>query len=278
MSEDGSEEATDLKWAEVPHGLNRWCDNKFDYNRNIKGHIKVSDNGRVLRCFGIKLDEVCDVADGPWSPGNETPAYENLERLLRLTGAEHDSGQREALWRTLISNRAWDPDFESTPQRFVQAPDDFGGRFETWLAMARLRHKLDQTPDDATLQPLRTDGSLLAKAVLPMDQQPEPGTTSEEAVEQVVMWQHPFLASCQIASRCRRFFMTKGNHMGLAPVHVLPGDVLVVLYGATLPVVLRPVELHFEFVGEAYINNWERGEALDLAESGEMKECFFEIR
>ncbi|PVH72984.1 hypothetical protein DL98DRAFT_659718 [Cadophora sp. DSE1049] len=275
--EDGSDEGADLKWGNVPYGLNRWGDNKFDYSRNNICHTESADDGRMLYCYGIVLDHVRDVVDGPWSPAQEEPTYENLERLLRLTGAEHDPGRREALWRTLVSNRAWDPAFDSNPQTFVQAPDDFSGRFETWLEMHRLRQRLSQIPEDESLQPLRTDGNLLAKAVMPVDKQPEPSITSEQAVEQVVAWQHPFLVSCQIATRWRRFFMTRDDHMGLAPLHILPGDMLVVLYGASLPVILRPVGTYFEFVGEAYVNEWERGEAFNLAEKGELKECFFEI-
>jgi len=278
VSEDESDAGTDLKWSDVPYGLNRWGDNKFDYSRNNICYTKTEDDGRTLICYGIMLDHVRDVADSPWSPGQEEPSYENLGRLLQLTGADHDPGRREALWRTLVSNRAWDPSFDLTSQEFVPAPGDFGGRFETWLEMLRLRQKLRDNPENESLQGLRTDGNILAKAVMPIDQQRFSGKTSAEAVEQVVAWQHPYLASCQIATRWRRFFMTENDHMGLAPLHMLPGDVLVVLYGATLPVILRPVETHFEFVGEAYVNMWERGEAFDLAEKGELEERFFEMR
>ena len=277
VSEDESDAGTDLKWSDVPYGLNRWGDNKFDYSRNNICYTKTENDGRILICYGIMLDYVRDVVDSPWSPGQEEPSFQNLERLLTLTGADHDSGRREALWRTLVSNRAWDPSLDSSPQKFVPAPDDFGGRFETWLEMLRLRQRLSEIPADESIQGLRTDGNMLARAVMPADKQPASEATSQEAVDQVVAWQHPYLASCQIATRWRRFFMTKDDHMGLAPLHMLPGDVLVVLYGATLPVILRPVGTHFEFVGEAYVNMWESGEAFDLAEKGELEERFFKM-
>ncbi|KAH7395429.1 heterokaryon incompatibility protein-domain-containing protein [Cadophora sp. MPI-SDFR-AT-0126] len=275
LFEDGSE-VGDLKSSDVPRGLNRRADvNKFDYSRNSISHTEISDDGRVLHCYGIMLDYLCEVVEGPWTSAQEESSYENVARLLRLTNAEHYPGRKEALWRTLISNRASKMDLD--PQTFVPAPDDFGGRFETWLQIQRLWQELNQNPEDESLQSLKTNSNALAKALMPIDKQLGTDVTSVEAMKQVDTWYLPFVVSCQLASRQRRFFMTKGDHMGLAPMHTLPGDVIVVLYGASLPVILRPVGTHFEFIGEAYVNMWERGEAVDLAEKGELEKRWFEL-
>jgi hypothetical protein len=70
----------------------------------------------------------------------------------------------------------------------------------------------------------------------------------------------------------RCFYLTEKENMGLAPLHTRSGDLVVVLYGCALPVILRPVGGCFELVGQGYIHRWMTGEAVDLAEKGELEE------
>ncbi|KAM0670139.1 hypothetical protein ACQRIU_000534 [Beauveria bassiana] len=87
-----------------------------------------------------------------------------------------------------------------------------------------------------------------------------------------------FLALCTNIERNvgRRAFRTREGHVGMGPGETEPGDVVVVLYGMTTPLVLRPVEAREEddgeeeeewtVVGEAYCDGVMDGEALGVNE------------
>jgi len=62
-----------------------------------------------------------------------------------------------------------------------------------------------------------------------------------------------------------RPFISEKGYVGLAPERAVPGDVLCVIIGATVPYVLRRVaEGGFELVGEAYVHGIMDGEAMYL--------------
>jgi hypothetical protein len=62
----------------------------------------------------------------------------------------------------------------------------------------------------------------------------------------------------------RRFFVTASGRMGLCPRGSQPGDTVAVLYGGSVPCVLREVdgqEGKWRFVGECYVEGYMFGEA-----------------
>ncbi|KAJ4296624.1 hypothetical protein N0V90_006672 [Kalmusia sp. IMI 367209] len=63
----------------------------------------------------------------------------------------------------------------------------------------------------------------------------------------------------------RRPFITKEGYLGLGPKDMRDGDVVVVVFGAEVPLVLRKApEGGYELVGEAYVNGIMDGEVLDM--------------
>lgn len=68
----------------------------------------------------------------------------------------------------------------------------------------------------------------------------------------------------RIMGRC--FCLTKEGHMGLGTGFMTAGDIIVVPYGCSTPVILRPEGRHgeFRFVGDVYIHGFMKGEALEL--------------
>ncbi|KAF2012899.1 hypothetical protein BU24DRAFT_484765 [Aaosphaeria arxii CBS 175.79] len=60
----------------------------------------------------------------------------------------------------------------------------------------------------------------------------------------------------------RRFCSTSNGLIGWMPREVQVGDVICVLYGGRVPVVLRPRDIGYEFVGDAYVFGMMNGEAL----------------
>lgn len=81
-----------------------------------------------------------------------------------------------------------------------------------------------------------------------------------------------------LAQHVRRMCFASGaGHLGLRPVGMQLGDVVVVPLGATLPVILRPGKTATEpwYVGEAYCHGLLSGEA--LTEENELDTRHFEI-
>lgn len=59
-----------------------------------------------------------------------------------------------------------------------------------------------------------------------------------------------FSVRLRIACAARRFFATKNGYIGLAPGEAKQGDLVVVLFGASLPFIIRQEGKHFLVVGE----------------------------
>ncbi|KAH6709582.1 heterokaryon incompatibility protein-domain-containing protein [Leptodontidium sp. MPI-SDFR-AT-0119] len=69
----------------------------------------------------------------------------------------------------------------------------------------------------------------------------------------------------------RRFFITGNGYIGLAPIRANIGDKLCVLYGCSVPLVLREEHGVVGLVGEAYVHGLMRGEAVALVQKGTWK-------
>jgi hypothetical protein len=78
-------------------------------------------------------------------------------------------------------------------------------------------------------------------------------------------------------SRLRRILVTEKGYIGSAPRTLEEGDIICVLFGCSVPVVLRKVhdEVYFEYVGECYLHNFMDAEAIALQIRGALKEQDF---
>ncbi|KAF1952608.1 hypothetical protein CC80DRAFT_507796 [Byssothecium circinans] len=63
----------------------------------------------------------------------------------------------------------------------------------------------------------------------------------------------------------RKFCSTRKGSIGWVPRGAQVGDVICVLYGGRVPVVLRPRDGGYEFVGDAYVHGMMNGEALVMS-------------
>jgi hypothetical protein len=61
----------------------------------------------------------------------------------------------------------------------------------------------------------------------------------------------------------RRFGTTEKGTMGIFPSNTQVGDLICILFGCSVPVVLRPWEQEFRLVGECFVYGIMDGEALD---------------
>ncbi|PVH83556.1 HET-domain-containing protein [Cadophora sp. DSE1049] len=75
----------------------------------------------------------------------------------------------------------------------------------------------------------------------------------------------------------RQLMISKKGYIGLGPVPAKKGDLICVLYGCSVPVILRKVDKHYILVGECYVHGLMDGEALDLLAIGKATEKDLEI-
>ncbi len=86
-----------------------------------------------------------------------------------------------------------------------------------------------------------------------------------------------------MAARCqgRAFIITKKGYYGLAPHVSQPGDLCYVVYGSSVPFIMRPCQSargrHVRLVGEAYIHGIMRGEAVQMLQDGVLQEELLSI-
>jgi len=70
----------------------------------------------------------------------------------------------------------------------------------------------------------------------------------------------------------RRFFVTCEGNMGLAPMRSRENDIICVIYGCSVPVVLREEEGSFTFIGECFLHGFMDGEAIEMQRKSNLKE------
>lgn len=71
-------------------------------------------------------------------------------------------------------------------------------------------------------------------------------------------------AACMGDMFKRRPFVSEQGYVGLAPSHVEPGDVIVIIYGAIVPFIVRNwINGQSQFVGEAYVHGIMDGEYIE---------------
>jgi hypothetical protein len=77
----------------------------------------------------------------------------------------------------------------------------------------------------------------------------------------------------------RRFFVSSSGLLGMAPAEAQVGDKICVLLGCSYPVILRPSEAgkYYTFIGEAYVNEYMSGKAMDELDEGKYKLQDFDL-
>jgi len=86
------------------------------------------------------------------------------------------------------------------------------------------------------------------------------------------------LLKAEAVSGDRRFFITEEGLMGMAPPHVLPGDIICVFQGTRVPLLLRQEGTFYTLVGEVYVSDgYMEGRAFDEMEKGKWALQEFEL-
>ncbi|KAK4455193.1 hypothetical protein QBC34DRAFT_391761 [Podospora aff. communis PSN243] len=235
---------------------------------------KFLDDWRLLQSDGFIFDEII----GLGAP--EQGIFEWGEtRTIQSPGWRSSYGDLEstkyALWNTVtlllsvIANgeRAQQrhPAIFKLPSSFNLALPHFKSR--QWSCMARRRgswyqwRRWRRAHDALTLgdKPLRS----FFTDVIPEDGDETTYTEVYRSVQRAVQQQ--------------RFMLTKGGYFGWGPddpfnkdpaMGIGIGDKIAIIFGCSTPLVIRPRGDLFEVTGEAYVQGFMDGEALELLESG----------
>ncbi|KAK5044903.1 hypothetical protein LTR84_010275 [Exophiala bonariae] len=75
----------------------------------------------------------------------------------------------------------------------------------------------------------------------------------------------------------RRIIRTKNGDVGIGPAATEIGDVVCVLFGASMPLVLRPIESHYVLVGECFMLSLMYGDLTAAWKEGQVASYKFEI-
>ncbi|KAL2070949.1 hypothetical protein VTL71DRAFT_13975 [Oculimacula yallundae] len=111
-----------------------------------------------------------------------------------------------------------------------------------------------------------------------------PGTHIDRELAELKRWMHSnrrdgntrydnrtYLGNCAALILNRRLFLGLSGMMGLAPKEAIEGDTVCIPLGCPVPMIFRKVGDHYVIIGDAYVDGYMNGEAMEMLEEGELK-------
>jgi hypothetical protein len=196
----------------------------------------LSNAARLIALHGARVDTITHVG-APWLPTIERYAHDWAQSATFVSEIESFCDQ---------SNRLDRPIYKSTKQR----------EEAVWRIpcgdMDRLSDNSSRTRAHPT-SPSVLEGFELLKA----------GFESDEARDSISRKLGSYTISMGDQFK-RRPFLSEQGYVGLAPSHAEAGDVIVIIYGAIVPFILREVgNGRYNLVGEAYVHGIMDGEYIE---------------
>ena len=233
-----------------------------------KCNVSVSDVGDVLVLKGVVIGKAEAV---------ERPAmthWTDLEGAGRtflswwaLLGTTGDRGERrqEQFSRTLECDRFLDRDYEGwSREEFCRS---IVGRFVDVIG--------DKLPAEIDPELVSARSWMLQRCKDIYDYTSE--KAGEEAPRDLMNVNRSWIQNSAYYIWDRRFFLGSSNIMGLATEGVEEGDIICVPLGCPHPMIFRKVEDHYIVIGEAYVDGYMRGKAIEMLENGELELETFEL-
>ena len=235
---------------------------------------KSSDSNRILRVNGFAFDKIGE---------KYTPATAGIipaEWLGAGGWNDMNSYPREYFWRTLVGNR--DAHGQKPPSHWIRACKDAFNRRPTGGAL--------------------NTGEVLTSNC------PSPTADFLERV-QCMVWERRLVSLCGSKGSCGT--EQQVSTLGLAPSKCKKGDLVCILFGCSVPVLLRkfindrparkgskctydqvdchcdpdikrsengtPTNVHYEFIGECYVHGMMDGEAFRVQKANSLKYQMFDL-
>lgn len=86
-----------------------------------------------------------------------------------------------------------------------------------------------------------------------------------------------FTEAAQNACNGRRLFFTEDGRLGLGPAAMREGDHLCILFGGSVPFILRPDYQSWRLIGECYVKTLMNGQSVEKYKEGMEDSMYFEI-
>ncbi|KAH9205109.1 heterokaryon incompatibility protein-domain-containing protein [Leptodontidium sp. 2 PMI_412] len=227
----------------------RYYDVLYDASAGMPCLAEVTMPGKVLRVRGFVLDVIDEYTS------TETP---HKESGLVVQKSVHD----------LISTALNFNSVKKSTQSKLAALKDIG---QTITAGFRNQDLPRFEADFAAfiLHAISTSSSALKVAmtsILAPQGLPALRKLAEEGSLDEIYW--------AISRFCtgRNVFSTRRGRTGLGPEILKKGDLCCILFGACVPILLRPLEKGYKLVGEAYIQGVMKGEAVTELKRGDLYE------
>ena len=109
-----------------------------------------------------------------------------------------------------------------------------------------------------------------------INQRHEPTATPDKDSSRAYIEDYnPTKASLETTTLYRRFAISTLGYMGLVPREARAGDLICIIFGATTPNILRPLEsggnMRYELVGHCYMHGLMDGEGMAMLAEGKAK-------
>lgn len=233
-------------------------------------NLRFSGCGLKMICSGVILD-----INVTCSPDLTTPQLMDMRCITQpvqiFRGNESrkwTTDSHEEMWRTLCADYAWGSE---GPGVFAsKAPESYGKVFDFLCTKAAE----DIFLDGEYAQSL--DLWSIARKLPGAEELPRE-TSGQDVKKWILGTIGPFRRAVLTATRKRRFMVSSKDYTGLVSLDAQEGDFVCIIFGCPMPLIMRPVEDHFVFIGEAYIHRWMHGEAMEALKTGELEETMFEI-
>jgi hypothetical protein len=90
-------------------------------------------------------------------------------------------------------------------------------------------------------------------------------------------WAKGWIPTVLTMIRRRTLFISESDLIGLGPETAEAGDIVCILLGCSVPVILRPENGHYVFLGEACVPGYMEGKAMEELAEGKFQLESFEI-
>ncbi|KAF2994049.1 hypothetical protein E8E13_001135 [Curvularia kusanoi] len=238
-----------------------------------KADVQFSDDLKDLFCSGVLLGTIHGLGHG----------------LLQCSDAQRSAPRAvmqpmdwlEAIARSLVIDRQDKYLCFQAPTHYITDflflchacidgyPVDWS--FETWFDHNRLLKFGDRTLEDLVNQ--APSGATSPPPTL--------HRPSSHPMHQVNDKLDTFLSRFHdsVRKKARRLMVTNEGYTGMAPCRARPGDIVAILYGCSIPLVLRKDAQQdtWRVIGEGYVHNYMNGEVLALVKRGKSKTQRFRL-
>jgi hypothetical protein len=249
---------------------------QFRASRASKPDLKFIREGNTIAIKGFRLDVVDGISFSSSRDGVIKPLVQPVRRQVVYGTAEEVIN---AIWQTLVAglNRNVEP--------FSVAPNTFGHLYAERSKLLD-SHQQTSSPQGSSHGDVLFDrwykGNRSFVVGAKTLQQWSEHARSRIALQPVdtptvsQQWGE-FEGNVGGVLNRRRFVTTFWGYIGVCPDETIPGDLICILLGGNMPLVLRTVGDHFQFIGECYIHGVMGSEMMEYLSKGLFEIEEFEV-